>query len=142
MQAQGNTPAQEEVTEWPPRDPNKGFDDRVHIKNAKTGEMIRKQPYRSKHLKDGEGSKEYCERPVGSGNLFTRDGAPAGRIDGDWAKWEKVDHKAAHKAFVEKTTSFAKVGDIIAENEQLRAELAAMTAEKDAKLKTPEQPKK
>lgn len=51
-----------------------GLDLRVHIRDAKTGRIVAKQPYRLFI----EGGQEKFERPVGSGNFWSRDGRPLG----------------------------------------------------------------
>ena len=60
------------IIESPERDWTKGFDDRVHVRDAKTGRVIRVQDY-AKHF---NGSQVMYERPIGSGNMFRENGEP------------------------------------------------------------------
>jgi hypothetical protein len=123
-----------EIIEHPAR-AGHGFDLRTHIKNAKTGETIRVQPYRRFSV----GLSTYYERPKMSGNLFFEDGKPAGRRflkDGKFV----IDEALPHADFVAARTEFVKPEDIAQENEALRAELAALQSEKEAKV-TVVQPK-
>ncbi len=75
------------VVEVPEHDPATGFDYRVHIKDAKTGRMIRMQHY----ARHSSGGQTLLERPIGSGNAFTENGEPAGRYDfSNAASWKKL----------------------------------------------------
>ncbi len=69
-----------------------GFDLRVHIRDPKSGAIVRKQPYRL-HVIQGV---QYFERPVGSFNLWYKSGEPAGRmVDGEpKPEADHVDWKA------------------------------------------------
>jgi len=113
-----------EIIEHPAR-VGTGFDLRTHIKNAKTGETIKEQPYRRFCV----GLKVYYERPKFSGNLVFEDGKHAGRRFQDKeGKWV-IDESLPHEAYVAKRTELVRPEDIADENEALRAELAARDAE-------------
>lgn len=117
--------AQAPIIEDPPRDFTKGFDLRVTIRDGKTGEVIRKQPYRI-HMR---GDSRYYERPVKSGNLFFEDGKEAGRlIPGDKGK-TVIDAKAKHIEVPAEVPKDLKA--LEEQNEELRAEVAAMRAERE-----------
>lgn len=124
-----------EVIEHPAR-VGTGFDLRTHILDAKTGEMIRIQPYR----RFCEGRSVYFERPKMSGNLFYESNEPAGRRiqdkDGNWI----IDTKLEHVDFIAPKTHLVKAQEVFEENAALRAELAALKAEKDAKLESVKAP--
>jgi len=103
-----------------------GFDLRVLIRDAKTGEVIRHQPY-NRHC---VGRYVYYERPIGSGNLFYGDGKPAGR----WVRGESgeyyADTGAEHRAITEaRELSGLDAQALSEENETLKAELAALKGE-------------
>lgn len=115
------------VIEDPPP-PHEGFDYRTHIKNAKTGEMIKVQPYRRFCI----GQQVYLERPKHSGNLFFENGDPAGRRIQKNGKWE-IDDQAKHIEVIEPQDLTAE--EIAAENEALKRELAALKSESEAKMK-------
>ena len=53
------------------------FDLRVHHRHPKTGELEKADPYRL-HVR---GSEHFYERPVNSGNLWFKNGEPAGRVE-------------------------------------------------------------
>lgn len=125
---------QPEVIEHPAR-VGTGFDLRTHIKDAKTGEIIMIQPYRRFSV----GLSTYFERPKFSGNLYYEDNVPAGRRvakgkDSSGNEIWEIDTKAKHIDFVAANTHLTRSEDIKKENETLRAELAALQAEKEAKL--------
>jgi hypothetical protein len=117
-----------------------GFDLRVNIKDGKTGEMIKTQPY-NRHC---VGTKTYYERPIGSGNLFWESGEAAGRWvrNPDFKKGTgnvefMPDEAAAHIFYdEEKTVKFSQeaANEVLAENTALKAELDALKAEKEAKM--------
>lgn len=117
------------VLETPER-VGEGFDLRTHISDAKTGGLVRVQPYR---LFCQERIK-YYERPKLSGNLYFEDGKEAGRrtktAEGAWV----IDTKAAHVDFTAAKSDAITPDQVFAENEELRKELAAMKAEKEAML--------
>lgn len=107
------------IIEDPGRDWTKGFDDRVTIRDAKTGEIIRFQPFRLRIIN----SVRYYERPKGSCNLVYENGEHAGRfIDG------QVDLSAKHVEFIEPKTITKE--DLEQENAELRRELAAIQGTK------------
>lgn len=123
-----------EIIEHPARVGN-GFDLRTHIKDAKTGETIKIQPYRRFSV----GLSTYFERPKFSGNLYYEDNKPAGRRiskgkDSVGNELWEIDLQAKHIDYVAATTHLTRAEDIAKENETLRAELAALQAEKEAKL--------
>ncbi len=55
------------------------FDLITHPRDAKTGRVTKINPYRL-HIMSGKDGGEYFERPTGSGNLYYRDGKPAGQM--------------------------------------------------------------
>lgn len=119
----------QETPEWDGR----GFDLRVLIKDGKTGEVIRHQPY-NRHC---VGAHVYYERPPGSGNLVYGDGKPAGR----WMKQENGQYGAqTDLAHIEQAQPLEPVTAqaIAEENETLKQELAAMTAQVEALTKPQE----
>lgn len=113
------------VIEHPEHDPSTGFDYRVHIKDAKTGRVIRIQNY-SRHARGGE---VLLERPSGSGNCFFENGEPAGRWD--LTKWERIadKHIAVAPAPANREEALEQ------ENEALQRELAALRAESSSAQK-------
>lgn len=120
------------VIEHPERNPSEGFDLRTHIKDAKTGKLIRVQPYTRRVVN----SVVYYERPVGSGNLFFESGLAAGRRipDSKDAKGNvtyKIDEQASHIEYVASITQERTMDGVVDENEALRKELAALKAEKE-----------
>jgi len=119
--------AKPKAIEHPERDPSQGFDRRVKITDARTGQVISYQPYEIHFV----GDREYYERPLKSGNLWESSGKPAGRwvkVDGKW----QADPTAAHVEVTEEVE--VKSPEVLqTENEQLRAELAAMKAEAEGK---------
>lgn len=117
------------VIETPER-VGEGFDLRTHISDAKTGQLIRMQPYRM----FCEGRIRYFERPKMSGNLFYESGEVAGRrvqVEGKW----KIDETLKHTEFTSAKTDLITPDQVFSENEELRKELAAMRAEKEASIK-------
>lgn len=111
------------VTEHPQKNPG-SFDLRTHVKDAKTGRLLYEQNY-DLHI---VGGVKYFERPCGSGNLWYESGEAAGR----WEQGQAHPDKA-HIAFTAPTTDQRTPEGVVAENEALRAEIAAMKAEKEAK---------
>ena len=115
-----------------------GFDLRVLIRDAKTGEVIRHQPY-NRHC---VGRFVYYERPIGSGNLFFGDGKPAGR----WVRGETgeyfADTAAAHVTVREPEEEKQDMSAMADENETLKRELAAAKAELEALTAPQLQPEK
>jgi hypothetical protein len=116
---------QTKVVEHPQKNDAQGFDLRTHIKDAKTGRLLRVQPY-TLHIIRGD---KYFERPPKSGNLFYESGEAAGvMIGGD------VKLGQAHSAYVEPITNERTFPGVVSENEALRAELAALKAEKEKEV--------
>ena len=115
-----------------------GFDLRVLIRDAKTGEVIRHQPY-NRHC---VGRFVYYERPIGSGNLFYGDGKEAGR----WVRGETgeyfADTAAAHVTVREPEEEKQDMSAMADENETLKRELAAAKAEIEALTAPQLQPEK
>ena len=112
-----------------PQPAAEGFDLRTHIRDAETGRLIRKQP----HAYHAQGDLRMYEQPIGSGNMFTPGGHPMGRYEmltpgKKGQRWEQVSE--THAPVVEQKF----YGSAEEENEALRAELAALKAESDAKL--------
>jgi hypothetical protein len=68
----------------------KPFDIVVNKWNKQTKRMDGKNPYRLWVVRN----VEYFERPVGSGNLYSKDGKPAGRLTN--IKNVEIDREAAH----------------------------------------------
>jgi hypothetical protein len=64
-----------------------GFDYRVHIFDAKTGKLVKYQPYQMV-IKDGITK---IERPIGSGNWFHPNGEPVKTEKKDKANESKAD---------------------------------------------------
>lgn len=139
MSSQDNDyPSQAKIIESPEYIPG-SFDLRVTVKNAKTGEVIKHQPY-NLHC---DGKDKYFERPIGSGNLFYGSGQPAGRWmrNPDWKKGSSVPEyyantEAEHVEFEvtqarQLTVEAMQAAE--ADNASLRAELAALKAEKEGK---------
>ena len=124
------TETKQKIVEHPEFDPSTGFDYRTHIKDAKTGKLIRIQTY-ARHARSGE---VLLERPVGSGNCFSENGEPAGRWN--LTKWEKIsdDHIAV------KAAPANREEDLEQRNAILERELAALKAESQMKQqRAPEQ---
>lgn len=88
----------------------KAFDTTVHIRDVKSGKLLKTQSYR---LRVVNGVRQY-ERPVGSGNLWFENGEPANE----------------HKEYIEPTSASEMLAVAAAEAAELRAELAAIKAEK------------
>lgn len=65
----------------------KGFDYRVHVKDPKTGKLVKYQPYQMKI----ENGMTKIERPIGSGQWFYPNGEPI-------KKETKVEIKAELKS--------------------------------------------
>jgi hypothetical protein len=114
------------VVEQPPYDPSTGFDYRVHVKDAKTGRLIRLQHY-ARHAHGGE---VLLERPIGSGNCFYENGVPAGRYRFQDAKGKPCKEKISED-HIEVAAAPASYQEALEQdNEALRAELEALKAEK------------
>ena len=115
------------IEEHPPRDWSRGFDTRVHITDAKTGRLLKFQPYKLHVV----GGVEYYERPVKSGNLFYPDGKVAGRWVEGPNKQMYADTNAEHIEFVAAESEWQTEDAVRSENEALRAELAALKKDKE-----------
>lgn len=115
----------------------KRFDLMVHHRHHRTGKLIKHTPY-IKRVVGEVGSSEratYWERPAGSGNLFDSHNNPIGRweyeektVKGKTVKTGKFIEGAAHVAWEAPITQDQKIAK---ENAALKAELAAMKAEKE-----------
>lgn len=68
----------------------KPFDIVVNKWDNKTKRMVEKNPYRLHVVRN----VEYFERPVGSGNLYSKDGIPSGRMVN--LRNMEIDRDAAH----------------------------------------------
>lgn len=121
------------VTENPPP-PVSGFDKRTHIKDENTGRLIRKQIH-SLHVVGGQYLYEY---PVKSGNLFFENGDVAGRWVRKSEKSTEFKHEpdATHIEFAAPRTELVTPEAVFDENEMLRAEIAALKAEREKNAKT------
>jgi len=130
------TPAKK-VIEHPVLDPSTGFDNRVHISDAKTGKLIRVQDY----ARHSRGEEVLYERPIGSGNCYYPNGQPAGRYafkqEGKEMVWEKISDKHLDVAPAPASREEA----LEDKNAALEAELAALRAEAE-QLKKAKEPKK
>lgn len=104
------------------------FDNRVHIRNAETGRLIRRQHYAMHAFSD----KKIWERPIGSGNMFDAHGDPIGRWKrADKGHWEQISKEHSAVPMAEK---IATPDELIARNSELESELAALKA--DLEMKT------
>lgn len=119
-----------------------GFDLKVTHRDDRSGQVTHKNPYRLRVVGGKGGNRmKLWERPVGSGNLWNLQGKPVGR----WIEEEKeggevvmkYDPKAEHVSYEMPMTADQKLAQqansVAAENETLRAELAAMKAEAEKK---------
>ncbi len=111
------------ITEHPQYDASTGFDYRVHIKDAKTGKVIRLQHY-ARHT---NGTAVLLERPIGSGNAFSENGAKAGRWD--FKKWQKITD--SHSEVAQPPAN--RTEELEQRNAALEQELAALRAESEVK---------
>jgi len=109
------------------------FDHRTHIRNSVTGRLVAHQPYSTHFV----GDKTLMERPLGSGNMFTPHGEPAGRYEMRDGHLVKVSDTHTD------ISARSEVRTIEDENAALRAELAALKAETQAKTEAkPQAPAK
>lgn len=116
-----------QVIEHPAPNPHGGFDLRVKITDAKTGNLIRHQPHRI-HT---NGQIRYFEFPKGSGNLWFENNEPAGRVEYDAKGIKSILPDADHIEYIPEAKN-------VALEERLEAaeqELAALRAEKEASMK-------
>lgn len=101
-----------------------GFDLRTYIRDPKSGQVIKRQPYRLHHCAE---HGEWFERPVNSGNCWFRNGQPAGRITyktNDKGARSKVwEPEAQHVAWTPPTPEDPRA--VIAEKDQRIADLEA-----------------
>lgn len=114
---------------------SEGFDIRVHYVDGATRKVTHKNPYRM-HVVKGV---QYFERPVGSLNLFYKDGSPAGRLDEKALAKNKMEVLvgAAHVEWVapksESELREMEYQAAIKKSAALEKELAAMKAEQEKK---------
>lgn len=125
--------------------PQPGFDLRTLVRDERSGEILKNEPY----TLHNEGGIEYFESPKGSGNLFYRNGEPAGRIE-----FPKVDkqgrrvgkgeiklgeeHKEFEKPLDANADLFAQNKALSARNAEIERELAALKAEREANKPKPQ----
>lgn len=103
------------------------------------GKLISKNPYRLHTM----GPSKYFEFPVNSGNLWCEDlKTPAGRmvyeVDSKGKRTKRVDPDAAHVKFVRPLQGAEKIA---AELADAKAELAAIKADLEKKVKPQEKAK-
>jgi hypothetical protein len=117
------------------------FDRRTHIWDSQ-GRLIKTQLY-VEYVRDGN---RYIERPINSGNLWTEDNQPAGRVEKTYSAKGTVltksfDYTVPHKEFKpELTGDEALMYQLENEREEtarLKAELAAIKAEQAPKETKP-----
>lgn len=102
---------------------------RVHIRDRETGALIRLQHYTAHHM----GDEKMYEQPPGSGNMYDVAGRAIGRweshIQGKNTIWKRIseEHIEAKVAMLNKEEYLES------QNDMLRAELAAMRTEENAK---------
>lgn len=110
----------------------KSFDLRTHIRDKKTGQVIVEQPY-TLHIIDGE---EIYERPIGSGQFYSRNGEEHPGHAVVALQKELKDKKAAKEQAVqarkEERAAVAKAAKAEAAAKQ-KAEEAALIKELSAK---------
>jgi len=115
----------------------KGFDTTVTHRDPKTGRITHTTPYILRVCGEPGSSEKarYWERPAGSGNLFDKHNNPIGRwvyeeknVKGKMVKIGKYDPNAKHVEWVPPQTEDQKIAS---ENAALKAELAALKAEKE-----------
>lgn len=121
----------------PPPEAPKGFNLKVTYRDEITGAVTHTDPYTLRVVGETGSSEKarYFERPKGSGNLWDSKGEACGRwvYDEKIEKGRKVkvgryDAEAPHIAWVPPLTEDQKIAQ---ENAALKAELAAMKAEKE-----------
>lgn len=98
------------------------FDLKTHIRNPKTGQLLKVQPYRLHCI----GEKKLYERPVGSGNVFYENGEKAGRVVKG-----KHEESEAHIAYAAPLTADKRVNEAIAEKDAEIAALRKQLAERE-----------
>lgn len=113
-----------------------GFDTRVTHRDPKTGLVAAQDPYTLRVVSEGTDKIYLFERPVGSGNLFGKQGNKLGR----WVKNEWVKD-APHVEFIMPETQDEKLAREYAQKDleiaELQKELAAVKAEKEKKTQPP-----
>ena len=120
------------VKEAPPRQYGPGgeaiFDNRVHIRDADSGRLHKRQPYAYHAF----GTMKLLERPVGSGNMFDYQGKPIGRwaLDKANGHWNKIADTHAEKPSYE---LMLQPEDLAQRNSELEAEIAALKADMEQK---------
>lgn len=106
----------------------KEFDLQTHGWDPQTRQLAWKNPYRMHHIK----GVQYWERPVGSGNLYTKQDEPCGRIV-DF-KQLKIDKDAPHIEWEAPKSpaelAAAKQHELMSRNAELQAELDAIKKER------------
>ncbi len=106
----------------------KEFEIQTHYWDSKSRKLSHKNPYRMWHVR----GVQYWERPVGSGNLYTKDGAPCGRIV-DFTKCI-IDKNAKHidweRPKTEEELRDIKFNELEAKNKELLRELDMIKKEK------------
>jgi hypothetical protein len=114
------------------RDGSPLFDNRVHIFNDKTGQLIGYQPYAEHVWGKDENMKRIFERPPNTGNAWNEKNEKIGRWeanpDGSWKKI--ADHHIETKAI-----PLNKAEALEMELEALRAENAALKASAEERPK-------
>lgn len=112
---------------------NTEFDLRTHLRDEKSGVVVRKNPYRL-YYREGI---QYFERPVGSGNLWFKSGEPAGRMIDN--KIQEVEHVAYNppptadeKLAMDLIVKDGKIAQLERELEAIRKEKRAAPAPKKA----------
>lgn len=130
----GQSPKEEELT---PED--RGL--MVSFRNAKTGLVESKNPYILRVIGEGSNKTQLWERPAGSGNLWVHSygGEPAGRWDVKQPEGKRWLADAKHIEWAAPLTEdqklVKKMTDTEAENQALKAEIAAIKAEQAPKVK-------
>ena len=117
--------------------PKPKFDLRVTHRHPRTGEVIKHDPYILRVVGEiGSADRtQLWERPAGSGNLYDFEMNPVGRwiyeektVKGKKVKVGHYDAEAAHIEWIPPETEDQKIAK---ENAALKAELAALKAEKE-----------
>lgn len=98
------------------------FDLRTHIRNEKTGQLLKAQPYRLHYIND----KKLYERPAGSGNVFYESGEKAGRF----VKGKHEDSEP-HIAYTAPVSDDKKINAVIADKDAEIAALKKQLAERE-----------
>ncbi len=110
----------------------------VHHRDDKTGQVKSEDAY-VLHVIGGENGEKMrlFERPKGSGNVFDGQGRPAGRWDKNAREGSRFLKGVEHIAFTAPETQDQKLKremiETNSENAALKAELAAIKAEKESR---------